>query len=116
MARIAVRNVSARAIPQPRPVQHALARGGRKVLQGEVGPRREQHQRARQRQRQFPQAQRRGNGQAAAGRIAGNDEVAGRDSLGEQAATGGHRIVQRCRERMLGRETVVGGKHTRAAT
>ena len=56
----------------------------------------------------------RDQGQSAAGRVAGNDDVAWIDTLRKQPSIGPMAIVWRCREAMLGGEAVIDHERTRA--
>jgi hypothetical protein len=75
-----------------------------------VQPRAHQHRAAGQRQPLVAKAQHQRDGQRAAGRVAGDGDVRRGDAL-EHPAVGGHRVVQRRGEGVLGREAVVGDQH-----
>ena len=77
----------------------------------EVDPRAEQHRARRQRELLRPQRQEQRASEPAADRVAREDD-SGAVALLDQPAVRAQRVLERRRERMLGRETVVG--HQRA--
>ena len=80
----------------------------------EVGPRRQRNRAGGQRLAGIAQPDQEGEGETAAGRVAGDDHAGGIGADGEEAPVGGDGVVDGGGVGGLGRQAVVGAEHPRA--
>lgn len=74
---------------------------------GQIGPWGEQYRRGRQIFACVAQGHQQRQGETAPGRVARNRDAVGRGASGDQRAIGGQRVVEGCREGVLGGQAIV---------